>query len=234
MLLHFLFAIVTNFIIAESVVLSLDYSQIQICSGELIPRFVYVFGENPVKSACGSLSPVTWTYKREFSLHWEYNTTSEGNYIYIGNNEPLPTTHIQQNNTIILTNLRESDSGYYYCFGTHTNNIGQIAPFLRAFRLNVLNVAPIGYVLPSLTYVSTGDNATFVCGSSLRVEWFFRSIRGQEVHVANKTLYLYYVRKEHSGLYICRGFRRDGNVFHFPATLFVDTSIVHNENLYSH
>ena len=227
MSLQYLVSAVSSFIIATSLRIPRDFSEIEIRHGELIPApGADVLEGSTVKGTCGSLQPVTWTYTINFNEEFGYNfEIVDGIYVYLGNNDPLPGTNIQHNNTIILTNLRVSDSGYYHCFGTYRTYFGMIDYFQMSFNVHVHTAAPFGYVLPSVTHVSEGDNISFVCGSSRGVEWFFRPI-GQEVHLANNTLLLHNVRKNSSGLYFCRGFHRNRTIFQIPAVLFVDTRVV--------
>ncbi len=211
MFVQYLLSVIASlFVATTSVRISRDFREIEVGYGELIPIWADVLEGNSVKAACGSLQPVTWTY--------------------FGNNEPLPGTNRQHNNTIILTNLRVSDSGYYYCIGTYRTQSGMIAYFKKSFVLYVWTKPPLGFVLPNEVHVSEGENVTFACGSFREVEWFFRPI-GQEVHLANNTLLLKNVRKDSSGLYLCRGFRINRRVFQIPAALFVDTHVVFTANI---
>ncbi len=227
MSLQYLVSAVSSFTIATSVRIPRDFSEIEIRHGELIPiGGVNVFEGSTVMGACGSLQPVTWTYTIDVNQDFGYDFDSVDDiYVYLGNNDPLPGTNTQHNNTIILTNLRVSDTGYYYCFGTYRTYFGMIDHFQESFHVNVHTAAPFGYVLPDVIHVSEGNNVTFVCGSSRGVKWFFRPI-GQEVHLTNNTLLLYNVRKNSSGLYFCRGFHRNRTIFQNPAVLFVDTRVV--------
>ncbi len=234
MSLQYLVSAVSSFIIATSLRIPRDFSEIEIRHGELIPApGADVLEGSTVKGTCGSLQPVTWTYTINFNEEFGYDfEIVDGIYVYLGNNDPLPGTNIQHNNTIILTNLRVSDSGYYHCFGTYRTSSG-IDYFQVSFNVHVHTAAPFGSVLPSVTHVSEGDNVTFVCGSSRGVEWFFRPI-GQEVHLANNTLSLHNVRKDTSGLYFCRGFLRNRGIFQIHAMLLVDTPVVFMQTVSQH
>ncbi len=232
MFVQYLLSLIASFLVATSVRISRDFREIEVGYGELIPiNEVDVLEGNSVKAACGSLQPVTWTYTFDYNEEFGYDfEIVDGVYVYFGNNDPLPGTNRQHNNTIILTNLRVSDSGYYYCLGTYRTYSGMIAYFKKSFALYVWTKPPLGFVLPNEVHVSEGDNVTFACGSFREVEWFFRPI-GQEVHLANNTLSLKNVRKDSSGLYLCRGFPINRRVFQIPAALFVDTRVVFTANI---
>ena len=116
-----------------------------------------------VKSACGSFQPVIWAYADVlYSFPADYFGLREGNFGYTS---PPPGNNVQQNNSIILTNLRLSDSGFYYCFGIYRTQSGMIAPFMTYFTLTVWSTIRPKLVLPNIAH-SEGDNVTFRCGSS--------------------------------------------------------------------
>ncbi len=220
-----LYAAVTSLIVASSFRIKPDFSKIEIYPKEVIPTVVDTLENTEVKGSCGSLSPVSWTYKRNRPTLNEYfhiNVTH-----YFGSNLP-PSRHDVENNSIIITNVQLYDSGYYYCFGTYINHFGDTKQFQKSFQLNVWLMVPFGYVLPSVTHVSEGGNVTFKCGSSGKIEWFGRTMNSQEKYLANNSILLYNLGKSNSGPYVCRGVHINGIVFHARADLFVDSLVFLN------
>ncbi len=224
---------VTSFIVATSFQISDDHSILEIGPGEILPQEqADVLEGGTVKGACGSFNPVVWTFVNHpiYSIFVRRNYIQLAIFSFMGDTSPLPDSNIQQNNSIILTNLKISDSGVYHCYGTYRTQSGMIRNFMNYFRLVVYPRNVTGIVLPSVTHVYEGENVTLFCGSSRVSEWYFTR-SGQDVQIANNELFLYNVRKEDSGSYLCRGVTSyTVRTFQSIAYLFVGTRVVFRED----
>ncbi len=61
----------------------------------------------------------------------------------------------------------------------------------------------IGLVAPALMEASRGGSVTLHCGSAESVEWFSLHYKNETKSLRGNSLTLYYLRKEHTGVYVC-------------------------------
>ncbi len=171
----------------------------------VLPRAVIVLEGTPVTAYCGSSSPVNWTF-------FSFNTNIRGRHT------SLHHKHLVGYKNITLVDLVERDSGLYYCHGTYLNS-----SFQKFIKVNVKSRMPRNQIVPSLIEVSIGSAVTLKCGSEKRVEWFGAHIQKQNRSIGRNSLTLYNMQKQHSGLYICRGYTNF--IFHSSSTVFVGSLV---------
>ncbi len=195
-----------------------NWRKMKVYHTQVFPMSFTALEGNIVKAYCGSMSPVKWTYGP--------------------NHLPLPS-HTVFNNSIILNNVRLSDTGKYFCNGTYQNEVQEIKTFVNYFIIKVFETAEEGLILPNFLEVSEGSNATLTCGSLKQAEWFSKNIQSQKKTIIGNTLILHHLRKEQSGLYVCRGVEKHNldehmRVFHNDATIIVDgyVDIIMSNTLY--
>ncbi len=178
------------------------------------PERVSVLERNPVRVYCGSTSPVNWTHNSS-----PLAFTSEGPI-----DAPVHSRHEIGHKEITLIGLLENDTGYYICQGKYYNTL-----FKKFIHVLVMKHPEIGLVAPSLMEASRGGSVTLHCGSAGSVEWFSVHYQNQTKFLRGNSLTLYHLRKEHTGVYVCRGrperttTRR--TIFHAKAIIFVDNVI---------
>ncbi len=178
------------------------------------PQSVNVLERNPVRVYCGSTSPVNWTYNSSplaFPREGLIDATVHSRH-EIGHKE------------ITLIDLLQNDTGYYNCHGKFYNTL-----FKKHIYVLVMKHPVIGLVTPSLMEASRGGSVTLHCGSAESVEWFSVHYQNQTKSLRGNSLTLYYLRKEHTGVYVCRGRRErttsGRTIFHAKAIIFVDNVI---------
>lgn len=211
--------IINVFIVIKFIIPTKDWSEVVVHVGEVIPSRVDIIERTPVKLYCGSVSPVVWNYKNYGSI----------TYIILNYRTNITKLSFQfqiLNNTIILNNLRNGDSGLIHCDGTYRTSIGKVRPFLNYAPVNVLDFAPSTCLIPNVVEVSVGDDVNLTCGTDKGVEWFGLNLDGQEKTKHDNTLVLRNLRKEHSGPYICRGVY-NGRIFHSGAAVVIVEGYVH-------
>ncbi len=196
-----------------------DWLQVIIDPTDVIPEDFDILEGTPVKSYCGSLSPVVWTYSRNENV-------GEGDIDISSRDDPLPSGFRLGNNTVILTNLSELDSGSFNCIGTYHDHEKRTKRFRNWFSVKVWSEIQVGLVLPSIIEVSESENVTLTCGSTKQVEWFGLTLPDQQKSVTNNTLTLWNLSKEFSGPYICRGTLISRKIFHSRSIVLVDLQVI--------
>ncbi len=145
-----------------------DWRQIIVYDLEVVPNRVRTFEGTPVIAHCRSFSLTNWTYQR-FGC----------NEMIFLTNEPysLRTPFIYHilNRSIILNNLRATDSGLFYCHVTNnTGDFGSVtfSSSIRVFVEAYNEEASDYVVIPNYIEVSEGDSVTLRCKSDKPMEWF--------------------------------------------------------------
>ncbi len=193
---------------------SKDWNDRKVYLKSIEPQRVSVLERNPVRVYCGSTSPVNWTH-----IWSPLAFTSEGQI-----DAPIHSRHEIGHKEITLIGLLENDTGYYNCQGKYNNTL-----FKKHIHVLVMKHPVIGLVAPSLMEASRGGSVTLHCGSAESVEWFSVHYQNQTKSLRGNSLTLYHLRKEHTGVYVCRGLlertttRR--TIFHAKAIIFVDNVI---------
>ncbi len=210
-----------------------DWRQIIVYGLEVVPNIVRTFEGTPVIAYCGSFSLTTWTYQR-----FGYNEM-----IFL-TNEPfsLRTPFIYQilNRSIILNNLRSTDSGLFYCHGTYNTGYFGIVTFSSSIRVFVEQnneEAPDYVLIPNYVEVSEGDSVTLRCKSDKPVEWFSSRLKYMNTIVQNDSIMLKKLWKVDSGPYLCRGIVLDSitgtrKLFHLLARIVVDGYVSRSRRRY--
>ncbi len=163
-----------------------NWGIIDIYNRMVIPNKVYRTENSSVTIYCGSSSPVSWMYLPVIPSN--------------GVQVPDFRRHTTGMKQITLNKLLWTDSGIYYCKGTHE---GQA--FIVHTVVLVHNGIPKKKVVPNWVEVSEGSSVALTCGSYSPVEWFSLNFRSQNKIIRYNTLTLYNLKKKHSGRYICRG-----------------------------
>lgn len=79
-----------------------------------------------------------------------------------------------------------------------------------------------GEVIPGRIDTSGGSSVTITCGSIRSVEWFSTDLQDKDKVVVGNELIISNTRKDHSGPYICRGYKGANKMFHRRSLLVVD------------
>ncbi len=193
---------------------SKDWNDRKVYLKHIEPQSVNVLERNPVRVYCGSTSPVNWTHNSS-----PLAFTSEGLI-----DAPVHSRHEIGHKEITLIGLLENDTGCYNCQGKYYNTL-----FKKHIYISVMKHPVIGFVAPSLMEATRGGSVTLHCGSVESVEWFSVHYQNQTKSLRGNSLTLYHLRKEHTGVYVCRGrlerttTRR--TIFHAKAIIFVDNVI---------
>ncbi len=204
-----------------------DWRQIVVYDSEVVPNSVRIFEGTPVIAYCGSSFPVTWMYKR-YGLFTTLTLK----------NDPLNIGTFFQyqllRTSIILNNLEVSDAGMFICQGAYNNQDLEIIQFRSKVRVDIVTLnrgVPLYNVTPNYLEVSEGDTVTLTCKGAKPVEWFSVSLKYQNKTIYNDSIKLTNLKKEHSGLYFCRGitsgyimssFHGTSKPFHSMARIIVD------------
>ncbi len=207
----------TETLVVASYLENRDWLQVTIDQTEIIPAHFDILEGTPVRSYCGSFSPVDWTYSRNANVD-DINVS----FTY----DPLPSDSRFENNSIILTNLSVADSGYFHCTGTFRDYDTRMKYFKNWFSVKVWGNTPVGFVLPSVIEISEGEKVTLSCGSTRQVEWFGLTLADQQIRATNNTLTLWNLSKENSGTYICRGTLSSREIFHSRCAILVDFQVI--------
>ncbi len=215
-----------------------DWRKIAVYDSEVVPSLVRIFEGTPVIAYCGSSLPVIWTYER-FCINQTIILTTDPV------NSAEGFTYRLQTNNILLKNLRAFDTGLFTCYGTYITPSYEAAPFSSGVSVYVerlIDRAPDCVVIPNFIQVTEGDCVTLTCKSDKPVEWFGASLKYIDSTVYNNSIELRNLKKEHSGLYFCRGIYSNFNVdgysrifrlFHSRARIVIDgyTHSLHSRNL---
>jgi len=191
------------FVCVPSLVINTDWRNIIVNQTEIIPESpLRLLEGNNATIHCGSLSPLTWTYSSD--------------------DLPFPGQYIVERNSILLINLTDFHSGFYYCYGTHQMETSEIKMFKNYIWIRVEKVPYYGEVLPNRLDVSEGSNVTLECGSMKPVLWFTMNVPNEHKVEEDNKLILTKLRKEHSGPCVCRGVNHNDRVFHSISVILVD------------
>ncbi len=196
-----------------SLVHSKDWNDRKLYLKSIEPQYVNILENYPVRVYCGSSSPVNWTYS---SLH-AVPTLGQLDVA-------VHSRHQIGHKAITLIDLLENDTGYYNCHGKYFNT-----NVIMHIFVSVMKRLVTGLVAPSLTEASSGSSVTLHCGSAGSVEWFSVHYQNQTKTQRGNSLTLHHLRKEHSGLYVCRGHWERTTIgsktFHSTAIILVDSVI---------
>ena len=237
MILRYLSSFVCLASLLILIVCGKDWRQIIVYDLEVVPNMVRTFEGTPVIAYCGSFSLTSWSYQR-----FGYNEM-----IFL-TNEPFslrtPFIYHILNRSIILNNLRATDSGLFYCQGTYNASDFGTVTFSSSITVLVeaYNEEASDYaVVPNYIEVSEGDSVTLRCKSDKPVEWFSSRLKYMNTIVQNDSITLKNLRKVDSGPYLCRGialdfitggFLRTRKPFHRRARIVVDGYVSRSRGRY--
>ncbi len=186
----------------------IDWRRIDVYLTSVVPTKIEVLEGTQAAIHCGSSTEASWSY---------------GGQNYGGHNYPLNSRHIIRNNTLILINLREEESGYYNCHGTGINmNINDIFSnysFSKPMIVEVFKKIAMGTMLPNRVEVSAGDSVSLTCGSYKRVRWIGLYL---DEFTQSNTIIVQNLTREDSGRYLCRGVDDRNEVFFGHSLIIVD------------
>ncbi len=189
-----------------------NWRTINIYNKMVTPNKVCSTQNSSVTIYCGSSSPVSWMYLPVIPSN--------------GAQVPDFRRHTARMKQITLNKLLWTDSGIYYCKGTHE---GQA--FIIHTVVLVHNGIPKNQVVPNWVEVSEGASVTLTCGSYSPVEWFSVNFRSQNKTIRYNTLTLYNLMKKHSGQYVCRGTNKKVRLNGFTISGHYFTSVFHSQAL---
>ncbi len=170
-----------------------NWRQIKVLYGTIVPSFIVVFEGQSASLHCAGDKPVIWHFPRE--VNFEYSNVERF--------------------TVILHNL--TDSGVYTCCGEFAT--GQ--QFCEITFVQVEKNPPFGMIVPSRVEVAEGSTIKLTCGSIKPVKWFSLN-NTPNMYLDGNSLIIDSINRNHSGPYLCRGFKANGTIFHQTVKVIVD------------
>ncbi len=170
--------------------------------GQIIPRNVKTITGSSVTFYCASFEQPTW-FHRNLS-----NVIVDGR-------------HTLERKKIILKNLRQWDSGRYYCWGQYVAG----HRFITSVYLTVVNRIKYGEVLPNKAIVLRRYYTILYCGSSRPVDWISASMYNRTLNRYNR-IRLRDINLYNSGNYLCRGTTLNKDLFHFKVEIIFKQDIL--------
>ncbi len=194
-----------------------NWQHIEVGINEVVPKYLIVQENFSANLYCGGNSTtVDWTYNK---YPWNISTF-----------RPLLSKHLVGSKQVSLNTLIQDDTAYYRCSWTNADQIFAVFSIVSVMSRNYLHIYNQRYriVSPNWVEVSKNGAVTLTCYSLAPVEWFGVHLINQNKDVREYTLSLFHLQEEHSGEYICRGFKDidHSSIFHAKARIIVDGTVL--------
>ena len=180
-----------------------DWRRIFVPKQNVVPSHVDIFEKTPITVYCGSSTPADWTY-----------------YLVHNNYEPIAERHKKGYNKVTLVDILLNDTGFYQCHGSFKRHYFEDTLFVHVVQNNWFDFDNL--VVPSWLEVPENSDVKLSCGSLRPVDWFSNQFANLNKIYQGNTLILHNLKREHSGLYYCRGINYMKRVFLAKATIIVD------------